>query len=154
MDEKKYLSKEKHDELKKELEYLTATRRKEIARDLQSARELGDLSENAEYHQARDQQGKLEGRIYELEEILRSAAIVGAHGSNVVEVGTTVVLKLGNGDERTYTLVGSEEADSAAGRISLNAPLGQALMGRKKGETFVFKTPAGKEIPYTVTRLS
>lgn len=151
MDATQYLTEEKEVLLRKELEELKTVRRKEILEVLEYARSLGDLSENAEYHNARDEQGRLEDRISKIEYILRNAIIVsgGAHGGTV-EVGSTVVVeKEGTKDKITYSLVGSEEADMAAGKISNNSPLGEALMGKKKGDTVLFKTPKG-EVAYKI----
>lgn len=150
---KEYLSKEKFAELKGELETLKSTKRKEIADELEFAKGLGDLSENAEYHEAREAQAALEDRISQLESILAHAEIVAAHHSDKVEVGATVHLKkAGDKKERVYIIVGSEEADTAAGKISFKSPLGQALLGKKKGEDFVFNTPVG-EAKYTVVSI-
>jgi transcription elongation factor GreA len=150
---KEYLSKEKFKQLTDELENLKTKKRKEIAEELEFAKSLGDLSENAEYHEARESQAALEDRISQLESILASAEIVAAHHSNVVEVGSVVhVQKAGDKAKRTYTIVGSEETDTAAGKISFKSPLGQALLGKKKGEEFTFKTPAG-EAKYTVASI-
>jgi len=105
---------------------------------------LGDLSENAEYHQARDDQARLADRISTIKTILQNAVIVKPHTSSSVEVGTTVVVKKkGDSAERTFQIVGSEEVDMAAGKISYKSPLGEALLGKKKGETSNFETPGG-----------
>lgn len=144
MANKEYLTKEKHKELQAELEQLKTVRRKEIAEELEFAKSLGDLSENAEYHEARESQAALEDRIAQLESILASAEIVTAHHSNTVEVGATVhVKKNGSKESKVYTIVGSEETDTAAGKISFKSPLGQAMLGKKKGDEFEFKTPLG-----------
>lgn len=145
-----YLSKEKFKELTAELEELKTSKRKQIAEELEFAKSLGDLSENAEYHEAREAQAALEDRISQLESVLANAEIVSAHHSNTVEVGSVVhVQKSGDKAKKTYSIVGSEEADFASGKISFKSPLGQALLGKKKGEQFNFKTPAG-EVKYTV----
>lgn len=150
---KEYLSKEKFEQLKTELETLKSVKRKEIADKLEFAKGLGDLSENAEYHEAREAQATLEDRISQLESILSNAEIVATHHSNVVEIGSVVhVQKSTEKTKYTYTLVGSEEADTTTGKISFKSPLGQALLGKKKGEEFKFKTPKG-EVTYTVTSI-
>lgn len=150
---KEYLSKEKFKALTVELEELKTVKRKQIAEELEFAKGLGDLSENAEYHEAREAQATLEDRILQLESILANAEIVGKHHSNVVEVGSVVhIKKAGDKAERVYNIVGSEEADTATGKISFKSPLGQALLGKKKGEEFKFKTPAG-EAKYTVVSI-
>ena len=142
--QKEYLSKEKFDELKKEHEFLTSVRRKEIAEALEAAKALGDLSENAEYHSAREMQATLEERIMVLEEILKNAEIMGGkHKTDIVGIGSIVTAKRGK-DSKTYTIVGSEEADIMAGRISNKSPLGEAMMGKKKGDSFSYTTPSGE----------
>lgn len=150
---KEYLSKEKFKALTVELEELKTVKRKQIAEELEFAKGLGDLSENAEYHEAREAQATLEDRILQLESILANAEIVGKRHSNIVEVGSVVhIKKSGDKAERVYNIVGSEEADTATGKISFKSPLGQALLGKKKGEEFKFKTPAG-EAKYTVVSI-
>lgn len=141
--EKSYLSKEKYAELKKELEYLTHERRKEIAEALEAAKSLGDLSENAEYHAAREAQATVEERVAQIEEILRNAVIMTSrHKTDAVGIGSVVTIKKGR-EEKTYTIVGSEEADLSQGRISNQSPLGKAILGKKKGEEFSYTTPQG-----------
>ncbi len=153
-DQKQYLTQAKCDELKEELDFLITVRRPEIAKQLEYARSLGDLSENAEYHQARQMQGEIESRIKYLVILLKTVEIVTPHHSNIVEVGSTVVVhKTGEKEEHTYQIVGSEEANTEAGRISLNSPLGEAIMGKKKGEVFTFVSPVGKSIEYTVVKI-
>ena len=140
-----YLTKEKFAELEKELELLKTEKRKEVAQALEYAKSLGDLSENHEYQEARDSQAILEDRIGRLEMILKSASIVSPHNTDTVTVGSTVTLEKGNDASRkSYTLVGSEEADAAKGLISTRSPLGVAAMGKSKGDSFSFETPAGQ----------
>jgi len=147
-----YISQAKYDALKDELTELTTTRRTEIAQSLEYARSFGDLSENAEYHQAREQQGKNEARISEIEYILKNAVIVSEkHTGGTVGIGATVVIKKSDGTERTIEIVGSEDADMATGKISLHSPIGQALFGKKKGDTAEIKTPSGTKVTYTIT---
>lgn len=139
-----YLTKEKFEELKQELDTLKSTKRKEIADSLEYAKQLGDLSENAEYQQAREMQATTEERIAKLESILKSAVIVALHHSDKVEIGSTVVVvKEGDKEKKNFKIVGSEEADTLQGKISYVSPLGSALMGKKKGESFSFSTPKG-----------
>jgi transcription elongation factor GreA len=141
--QKEYLSKEKYEELKEELEFLTHVRRREIAEALEAAKALGDLSENAEYHSARELQAGVEERIMVLEEIIKNAVIMGGkHKTDTVGVGSVVTLKRGK-EEKTYTIVGSEEANVAEGKISNKSPLGEAAMGKKKGDKFAYSTPGG-----------
>ena len=150
MPEKEYISQEKYDEIKEEVEDLKHVKRKAVAERLSYARSLGDLSENAEYHAARDEQGKVEDRIIELTEIIKHAEIVKPHHSDVVEVGSTVVLKKDKEkDKITYEIVGGEESDLLAGKISYKSPLGSAILGKTKKETFSFETPKGV-VNYTV----
>ena len=142
---KEYLTREKYEELKKELEYLKTKRRKEIAENLEYARSLGDLSENAEYQEARELQAATEDRISKLESIMQAAAIVDHRAGDNVGLGSHVVIsKEGDKEPHQYELVGSEEADMQKRRLSHLSPLGQALMGKKKGEEFTFETPKGK----------
>ncbi len=145
-----YLTLEKKQLLEDELNNLITVRRKEIADALEYAKSLGDLSENAEYHQAREDQANCEDRIIHIEQILKNAVIMGSHEAGVVNVGSTVtVLKKGTKEERTFALVGSEEADSVSGKISNESPLGQALLGKKKGDKVIVSAPKG-EIEYTI----
>lgn len=139
-----YLTKEKFKELKEELESLKTVKRKEIAEALEYAKSLGDLSENQEYQEARNSQAILEDRISRLETILKSARIVSTPNTDVVSVGSAITVeKVGEKFRKSYTLIGSEEADAAQGKISINSPFGLAAMGKSKGETFSFKTPSG-----------
>jgi len=143
-EEKTYLSKEKYKELTEELNFLKTERRKELADRLESAKALGDLAENAEYHAAREDQANSEKRIVELETLLKDAEVVEKHHSDVVEVGASVVVKKEGEDKKTFEIVGSEDADTSAGKISNVSPLGEALLGGKKGDTVSFQSPAGK----------
>lgn len=149
-DEKRYLTKEKFDELSRELEVLKHDKRKEIADNLEYAKSLGDLSENAEYHEARDAQAALEERIGYIEDVLKHAEIVSKHSADEAGVGAVITVKRdGKGDAITYTLVGSEEADIGKNKISVRSPLGQAAVGKKKGESFSFESPGGV-VSYTI----
>lgn len=144
MEEKLYLTKEKHKDLSEELEYLKKTKRKEVAEQLEYAKSLGDLSENAEYHEARDLQGVVEDRIKKLESILKNAVIVSSHGTDMVAVGSIItVVKDGGKDEIIYTIVGDEESDLSSGKISVHSPFGQAAVGKKKKESFTYNAPSG-----------
>ncbi len=140
-----YISLEKRKELEAELAELKGPKRKEILDALEYAKSLGDLSENAEYHQAREDQAKLENRITQIESILNSSQVVSGGGGEVVEIGSKITaLKEGEKEAKIFTVVGSEEADVSAGRISNNSPLGRAFFGRKKGEKVEASTPNGK----------
>ena len=150
MDEIKYITEEKRQALVEELNNLKTITRKEILEALDAARALGDLSENAEYHQAREDQGKAEDRINQIEHMLKSAIVVRKHSSSKVEVGTTVkVKKDGSKDEVIYSIVGAEEADMAKNKISNKSPLGEALFGKKKNDTISLSTPKGL-VKYTI----
>jgi len=140
-----YITKEKRKALEIELADLKGPKRKEILAGLEYAKSLGDLSENAEYHQIREEQGKLEARIVHIEQILQSSQTVAKGKGDVVEIGSVVVVqKAGDKKENiTYTIVGSEEADMKNGKISNKSPFGEALFGKKKGDSVSFKTPGG-----------
>lgn len=141
---KVYLSKQKYKELEDELSHLKTDRRKEIAEHLEYAKSLGDLSENAEYHDARDQQAKNEARILQVEDMLKKAVILERHTGSTIDVGSTVLLKkVKEGTDHTYDIVGPEEADMASGKLSYESPLGKELIGKSKGDEFSFKTPKG-----------
>jgi transcription elongation factor GreA len=150
MQKTEYLSKEKHAELITELDHLKTIRRKEIALDLEYARSLGDLSENAEFNKAREDQAVVEDRIAQIENVLANAEIIKVHHANTVEVGAKVHLQK-KGDKKifTYTIVGSEEVDTFANKISLKSPIGIAVMGKGKGDTVSVKTPSG-QVEYTI----
>lgn len=143
-EEKEYLSKEKFDELTKELEQLKSVRRKEIAEQLEFAKGLGDLSENAEYHEARQNQAETEERIAKLEMMLKGAVITEKHKGGVVGIGSTVVIqRMKDKTEVRYQIVGSEEANTREGKISNKSPLGTALIGGAKGDKISYETPNG-----------
>lgn len=140
------ISQEKFEELTQELDGLRTVRRREVAEQLEYARSLGDLSENAEYQEAREMQAAVEERIGKLESMLKNAKIVKAGKSDIVGMGATVIVqKLGADDKHTYIIVGAEEADMLSGKISYHSPLGAALMGKKKGDEFSFHTPRGTQ---------
>ncbi|QCT42039.1 transcription elongation factor GreA [Candidatus Nanosynbacter featherlites] len=137
-------------ELEKELAELKS-RRGEIAEKIAEARSFGDLSENAEYDAAREEQGLLETRVIEIEDILQHASIIKSADATVVGLGSAVELK--NSDKTvTYTVVGPVEADPMEGKISDESPIGQALMGKKVGDEVTISTPKG-EIVYTISSL-
>ena len=137
-------------ELEKELAELKS-RRGEIAEKIAEARSFGDLSENAEYDAAREEQGLLETRVIEIEDILQHASIIKSADATVVGLGSAVELK--NSDRTvTYTVVGPVEADPMEGKISDESPIGQALMGKKVGDEVMISTPKG-EIVYTISSL-
>lgn len=151
--EAQYLTNEKFAELKKELEFLRTERRKEVAEHLEYAKKLGDLSENAEYHQAREEQAEVEDRITRLDNLLKNATITGAGGKDMVTIGSTIRLqKDGENKSYVYTIVGSEEADTSQGKISNISPLGSALLGHKEGDIVQVTTPKGKT-SYTIAAI-
>lgn len=135
-----------YDELVKELDYLKKEKRAEIAEKIKVARSYGDLSENAEYDAAKDEQGHLEQRIMELEATLQNAKIIerSSMTKGTVAVGTTVIVEDSKGKESTYSIVGSTEFDPLHGKISDDSPVGIALKGHKTGETVTVELPNGK----------
>lgn len=149
------VSQEKFDELVKELEHLKTVRRSEIAKSLEYARSLGDLSENAEYQEARELQAATEERIKRLEELVKHTVIM-TDGKKKNEVGfnsKVSIKKEESAEMHEYTIVGSEEADMRVRKLSHISPLGAALMGKKKGDVFTFETPAGKQT-YTIEKVA
>lgn len=151
MDRKKvFLTEEGYSELKKEFEDLTKKRRVDVVKRVSSAREMGDLSENAEYQAARDELSFIDGRIEELEEILKKVTIITdqtTRGGDI-QLGSLVTLNL-KGKQEDYMLVGEWEADPVEKKISHVSPLGKALLGKKIGDTIEVQAPAGKVV-YTI----
>lgn len=145
MNKPSYLTKEGAEKLRAELEQLKGPAREELAKRLRSAIQQGDLSENADYASAKEDQGFLEGRIAELTEILGNVVIIeeNAPRKDMVDVGSKVTIQEDNDPVETYFIVGPQEADPAKGRISHNSPIGQALLGHREGETVNAATPAG-----------
>jgi len=151
-----FLTKEGFEKLKKELAELKGRKRREIAFSLEKARLLGDLSENAEYDSAKQAQAVNEKRIHELENKLATARIIEGESisTDKAYIGATVKLKdLDSGEDITYKLVAEDEADFGAGKISISSPVGNSLLGRKKGETVNIKIPAG-ELRYKIIDIS
>lgn len=149
-----YITEEKRKALEAELKDLKGPKRKEILDALAYAKSLGDLSENAEYHQAREDQGKLEERISRIEKVLESSEVVSGGGGDIIEVGSkVVVMKVGEKIEKVYQMVGSEEADMSQNKISNKSPFGKALFGKKKGDEVSFQTPNGK-VDYKIINVS
>lgn len=139
-----YFSPEGLEKLKEEYLYRTEQLRAEIAARIKEAKEQGDLSENAEYTEAKESQSLNEGRIEELKVIIDNAVLITGPGKGgIISVGSTVRVASGK-DERTYTIVGAAEADPASGRISNESPLGAAFLGRKKGDKVSVRTPRGE----------
>ncbi|MFZ6036065.1 MAG: transcription elongation factor GreA [Patescibacteria group bacterium] len=139
-----FITKKGLEKLKAELDQLKNVKRAEIADRIQTAKELGDLSENAEYSEAKNAQAFVEGRIMEIETILRSATIIeNTHNDHgIVQVGSKIKIKDDIG-EREYVIVGSNESDPASGRISNQSPMGQAFLGKKKGDVVEIDLPVG-----------
>lgn len=148
---KNYLTKERYEEITTELEGLKLEGRRVVAERLKHAKELGDLSENSEYQEARDEQARLEGKIAELEDLLRSSAIIekNGNGSNGIRVGSKVTVKKG-GEKRVFTIVGSNESNPTEGLISNESPIGQALIGKKDGDKVTVTTPNGVSVEYQI----
>jgi transcription elongation factor GreA len=151
---KQYLTSEKMIEFKKELDFLKTEKRKQVAENLEYTKKLGDLSENAEYHDARQIQAEVEDRINHLENLVKYATIVDGKDSlikeGMVSIGSSVkIVKDGEKELKEYKIVGSEEADMSQGKVSNLSPLGSALLGKKKGDKVEVSTPKGK-IGYTL----
>ena len=145
-DSQSYLTPEKFEKLKKELNHLKTVRRGEVAESLEYARSLGDLSENAEYQEARDMQLAIEDRISHLEMVMKEAKIVAPEKKGIVSLGAKVCIqKNGSKDEVCYTIVGSEEASIHEHKLSYLSPLGEVLMGHTKGDEIEFDTPNGRQ---------
>lgn len=145
--EKKIVTREGLEKLQAELSELTLQRRKEIAKKIKEAREQGDLSENAEYDVARDEQRAIEARIAELEAIVKNAEVIDTEsiGEDIVNVGHTVRVKNETTKrEQTFQIVGSSEANALQGKISNESPIGRALLGKKKGQKVVVEAPVGE----------
>jgi transcription elongation factor GreA len=145
MPEATYLTQEGKDRLRSELEQLKGPRRRELAERLRSAIQMGDLSENADYHKAKEDQAFLEGRIQEVEYILRNAVIIEKNSTTgVVGLGNHVTIQEGDSPPETYHLVGAKEADPRNGKISNESPIGRALADRSVGDVVEVDTPGGK----------
>lgn len=143
-DKKLYLTPEGAAKLRDELKVLTGPRRKALAERLHHAVRQGDLSENADYIAAKEDQAFLEGRILELETILREAVVVEGGAADVVDLGSRVLVSEDGRPPETFVLVGLKEADPRNGRISHESPIGSALMGKRVGDTAVARTPGGE----------
>src|SRR5574341_1468000 len=139
-----YLTSEGETKLRAELAELTGPRREQLAKRLRAAIQMGDLSENADYHKAKEDQAFLEGRIQEIEAVLRTAVIVEKTHSDVVMVGSHVTVQEEGFDPETYYLVGAKEADPRNGKISNESPIGRALMDHKVGDAVEAETPGGR----------
>lgn len=157
MNEEILLTREGLEKIKNELQYLKTVRRKEIAERIKSTRKYGDISENSEYDDAKNEQAFVEGRIKDLEQILRNVKLIEENNDsediNTVRLGATVKLEdMESGESFTYTLVGSAEADPSENRISNESPVGQAIIGKKEGDVVEVEVPVGK-IAYKITQV-
>ena len=139
------MTQETLDKIKTELDHLKSERRPEIAEKIKEARSFGDLSENAEYDEAKNEQAKVEGRITELENLISNAELISAtENRDIIQVSSKIkILKVKDKAEHEFTIVGSAEADISAGRISDESPIGMAFLGHKAGDGITAKTPAG-----------
>jgi len=145
MSQPNYLTPEGQAKLNAELEDLKGPKREELSKRLRSAIQMGDLSENADYHKAKEDQGFLEGRIQELESILRNSIIIEKSANQgLVSIGSTITIQEGDFEPETYHLVGAAEADPQHGKISHESPIGRALMDKKVGDIAEAETPGGK----------
>jgi transcription elongation factor GreA len=147
----KYLTPEGLEKLKKELDYLKNVKRKEIAERLKKTAAMGDLSENAAYHEAKEAQGFLEGKILELEKEIKEAKIVEKNGTGWIQIGSLVTL-ISNGKKEKFQIVGTAEVDPLNGKISLESPLGKALLDKPEGVVVTVKTPNGK-LRYKIVKI-
>lgn len=147
MDDKKYVSKERYEELRAELLDLRTNKRQDIADRLRQAKDYGDLSENSEYAEAREEQNRVETRISELEEYLKNVSVLTRKKSSggKIGVGSSIAVKRGT-KTYNYEIVGSEDADPVKGKISNESPIGRAFMGRAVGDKVEVKTPAGDTV--------
>ncbi|WP_088102584.1 transcription elongation factor GreA [Halalkalibacter urbisdiaboli] len=146
-EKKHYMTMDGKHKLEEELEYLKTERRKEVVERIKIARSFGDLSENSEYDSAKEEQAFVEGRIAQLEKMIRNAVLIEEEqgSANVVSLGKTVkFIELPDGDEEEYTIVGSAESDPAEGKISNDSPMAQSLLGRAVNDRVVVNTPGGE----------
>ena len=147
------LTVEGKEKLEEELRYLETEKRSEIGERIKVAREFGDISENSEYDDAKNEQGMMEARIAEITRILSEATVVSApKRSSKVNIGSTVTVTMG-GRERVFTIVGGAESDVASGKISNESPVGAALLGHKKGETVEATGPTGRQIVMEILKI-
>lgn len=145
------ISQEGYNKLKDEAEYLQKVKRREIAERIESAKELGDLSENAEYAEAKEAQGFNESRISEISTILKTVVVVDNSSKDEVGMNSQVTAKV-NDEKKEFTIVSFNEADPFAGKISNESPIGIALLGKKKGDIVIVKTPRG-EVEYKILKV-
>ncbi|MBI2485105.1 transcription elongation factor GreA [Candidatus Uhrbacteria bacterium] len=147
-----YLSQEKLDEMKKELEHRSRVQRKEIAERIASAKELGDLSENFEYHEAKEQQAQNESRVVQLQDMIRDVVLVEEKsGGDRIGLGSRFVVSREK-TEKTFEIVGANEANPVEGKISNESPIGHAFMGKRVGENVTIDIPSGN-VSYTIVKI-
>ncbi len=147
------LTQEGKKQLEEELHYLETEKRAEIGERIKVAREFGDISENSEYDDAKNEQGMMEARIAEISRILSEATVVNTpKRSSKVNIGSTVTVSMG-GRERVFTIVGGAESDVAAGKISNESPVGAALLGHKKGDVIKTTGPTGRDIEMEIQKI-
>ena len=148
------LTEEGKQKLEEELHYLETVKRAEVGERIKTAREFGDITENSEYDDAKNEQGQMEARIAEITRILGDATVVSApKRSTKVGIGSVVTVKMG-GQERVFSIVGAAESDVREGKISNESPVGAALLGKKKGDTVSALGPSGKETEMTIVDIS
>ena len=152
--DKVFITKEKYSELEAELEQLSVEGRTEMAQQLDSAKAMGDLKENAEYHQAREDQAVMEERINHITSVLKHATIIKGGKHQVVEVGAHVVVaRKGSSARQEFQIVGPEESDPAAGKLAFDSPLVVAMIGKQEGEFFEFTTPSDETVEWKVVEV-
>ena len=148
------LTPEGRQKLEEELHYLETEKRAEVGERIKVAREFGDISENSEYDDAKNEQAILEQRIAEINDVLANAQVVDTpKKGNRVVIGSTVTLTDDDGRERVFTIVGGAEADSAQGKISNESPVGAAVLGHKKGDVIEYEGPTGRKMKFTLTKV-
>ena len=150
---KKYLTPEGLEKLKKELQYLKTVKRKEIAERLEKSIAYGDLTENSEYHETKEAQGFLEGRILELEDLLNNAVLIppAEKQNGLAQIGSTVLVKAGS-EKESFRIVGAKEANPLEGKISADSPLGKAILNQTKGVMIEVETPQGR-VQYKILKI-
>ncbi len=151
-----FISKKHYEEIKEELDYLITEKRAEIAKAIQRAKAFGDLSENSEYDEARNEQAETESRIALLERVIANAVILDESNIDTTSVGIGCIVVIKNektGEESEYSIVGSTESDPFIGKLSDESPVGKALLGKKAGELVSIETPGGME-KFTVISIS
>lgn len=148
------LTEEGREDLKAELEHLETVKRIEVGERIKNAREFGDISENSEYDDAKNEQAWLESRIAEINQILANATVVEApKRSNKVAIGNKVTIEFKGGGQKEFIIVGAAEADAAKGKISNESPVGAAILGAKKGDEVTSEGPTGKELTFTIVKI-